>query len=221
MREPHRVASAVFALNLRYVVITSVTRDDLSDGGAGLFSATIQSVRKKCPGCRVEVLVPDFKGSVQSLETVIDALPDVLSHNIESVPSLYHMVRPQADYGRSLELLRRARGHGAITKSGIMLGLGESISEVRSVMHDLYRAGCSILTLGQYLQPDRDCLTVQRYYHPDEFALLRNEALSMGFHSVVAGPLVRSSYRAGKYCGNDEDTDEDATGTNPLQPNDS
>ena len=194
--EPDRVADAVAALRLRYAVVTSVTRDDLRDGGARVFAWTIDAIRAKSPSCRVEVLIPDFEGSELSLRKVLDADPDVLSHNIETVPSLYSRVRPQADYRRSLEVLTRAEKHGATTKSGLMLGLGESLDEVRRVMGDIYNTGCTTLTLGQYLQPSRKYLTVEKYYHPDEFAELRNQALALGFLYVVAGPLVRSSYHA-------------------------
>ena len=197
--EPGRVADAVAALHLSYAVVTSVTRDDLPDGGAGIFAGTIRSIREKSPGCRVEVLIPDFQGSFESLRTVLDAFPDVLNHNLETVPSLYPWVRPQADYVRSRELLKQAKLCGAVTKSGLMLGLGESLSEVRVVMNDLRMTGCEILTLGQYLQPNKRALSVEKYYHPDEFAQLKNEALSLGFRQVAAGPLVRSSYHAYQY----------------------
>jgi len=194
--EPERVAGAVASLCLSYAVVTSVTRDDLPDGGAGLFANTIRAIRRTSPGCKVEVLIPDFLGSPQPLDTVLDASPHVLNHNIETVPSLYPRVRPQADYSRSLQLLRRARDRGAVTKSGLMLGLGESGEEVRSVLRDLRGAGCDIVTLGQYLQPSREHLSVQRYYRPEEFGSLRSIALDLGFRDVAASPLVRSSYRA-------------------------
>ena len=197
--EPDRVAKAVAALRLKYAVVTSVTRDDLEDGGARVFAATIDAIRTKSPGCRVEVLIPDFQGSESSLRTVLDANPDVFGHNMETVPSLYSRVRPQADYRRSLEVLSRAETFGAVTKSGLMLGLGESLDEVRRVMGDLHNIGCTILTLGQYLQPSRKYLPVEKYYHLDEFVELRNHALTMGFLNVVAGPLVRSSYHAERY----------------------
>ncbi len=197
--EPGRVAEAVAALRLKYAVVTSVTRDDLVDGGAKVFAGTINAIRTKSPGCRVEVLIPDFQGSEVSLRIVLDADPDVLGHNVETVPSLYSRVRPQADYRRSLEVLTRAQKYGAITKSGIMLGLGESLDEVRRVMGDLCNIGCTILTLGQYLQPSRKYLPVEKYYHPDEFAELRNQALALGFLSVASGPLVRSSYHAERH----------------------
>jgi lipoic acid synthetase len=194
--EPNRVAGAVQSLGLKYAVITSVTRDDLADGGATLFAETIQRIHELAPGCRIEVLVPDFRGSKASLLSVLDAGPDVLNHNIETVPSLYHRVRPKADYRRSLYLLKEAHGYGSTTKTGLMLGLGETDDELVSVMKDLRDVGCSILTLGQYLQPGKNHLPVVKYYHPDEFNSLRERAQSMGFAHVVAGPHVRSSYHA-------------------------
>ena len=197
--EPERVAGAVASIGLSYAVVTSVTRDDLPDGGAGLFTDTIMAIRRLTPHCRIEVLVPDFQGSPQPLDTVLNASPHVLNHNIETVPSLYPRVRPQAVYGRSLQLLRRAKDRGAVTKSGIMLGLGESVEEVRSVLRDLRGAGCDMVTLGQYLQPSREHLSVQRYYRPEEFGSLRSIALDLGFRDVAAGPLIRSSYHAAQY----------------------
>jgi lipoic acid synthetase len=194
--EPGRVAHAVSSLHLKYVVITSVTRDDLADGGASLFAATIRAVRMRSPGCRIEVLIPDFRGSESSLGTVLDASPDVLDHNIETIPALYPTVRPRADYQRSLALLAYAHASGALTKTGMMLGLGEGMDEIRTVLQDVRNAGCSILTLGQYLQPGKHHLPVEKYYHPDEFAALRDVARAMGFQHVSAGPLVRSSYHA-------------------------
>jgi lipoic acid synthetase len=197
--EPDRVAKTVKSLRLKYAVITSVTRDDLPDGGAALFARTIELIRKNVPECRIEILVPDFQGSQPSLQTVLHASPDVLNHNLETVPAQYVRVRPQADYCRSLELLDRARLSGTITKSGLMLGLEETMDEIRSVLRDLRNVGCSILTIGQYLQPSGDHLPVSKYYHPEEFAALRQEAMGLGFKQVVAGPLVRSSYQAEKY----------------------
>ncbi len=197
--EPYRVADAVSALNLKYAVITSVTRDDLQDGGASLFAETIKAIQVQSPGCRVEVLIPDFQGSESSLRRVLGASPDVLNHNIETVPTLYPRVRPQAEYQRSIELLARAADHGTVTKSGLMLGLGEQRDEVMGVLSELRENGCSILTLGQYLQPRKNLLPVEKYYHPDEFDLLRADALAMGFKHVAAGPLVRSSYHAERY----------------------
>jgi lipoic acid synthetase len=200
--EPGRVADAVAALGLSYAVVTSVTRDDLPDGGADLFAETIRAIRRRSSQCSVEVLVPDFQGSSSSLTTVLDAKPDVLNHNIETVPSLYARVRPQADYGRSLRLLAAAKEQGNVTKSGLMLGLGEGMDEVRSLLRDLRSAGCDLLTIGQYLRPHHRALPVTVYYHPDEFAALRAEALAMGFRGVSAGPLVRSSYRAAEHARN-------------------
>jgi lipoic acid synthetase len=194
--EPQRVAAAVKALGLAYAVVTSVTRDDLPDGGASLFALTIRSIRNEAPDCRVEVLIPDFQGSESSLGTVLEEGPYVLNHNLETVPSLYPRVRPRADYGRSIGLLERAGKLGAITKSGIMLGLGERAGELTQVLKELRDTGCSILTLGQYLRPGKNNLPVERYYHPDEFRQLREQALELGFLQVASGPLVRSSYHA-------------------------
>lgn len=199
--EPGRVAEAVAALGLRYAVITSVTRDDLPDGGAGIFAAAIQAIRSASPDCGVEVLIPDFQGSEPALTTVLAAKPDILNHNLETVPSLYARVRPNADYHRSLELLERGAASGALTKTGLMLGLGESVEEILDVMRDVRGAGCSILTLGQYLQPGTRHIPVEKYYHPDEFEELRQQALSIGLKHVVAGPLVRSSYHASETFG--------------------
>jgi lipoic acid synthetase len=196
-REPQRVADAVKALDLDHAVVTSVTRDDLPDGGAGIFADTISAIRLCSPDCRVEVLVPDFQGSLASLAAVLNARPDILNHNIETVPSLYSRVRPGADYERSLLLLRRAKERGAATKTGLMLGLGEGIDEVRTVLRDLRSAGCGILTLGQYLRPSLNNLPVERYYRPEEFDELRQEAMALAFRDVISGPRVRSSYRAG------------------------
>ncbi len=199
--EPNRVADAVSALKLNYSVVTSVTRDDLIDGGASLFAETIRAIRSKSPQIRIEVLIPDFKGSETALRAVLAEKPDILNHNLETVPSLYARVRPQADYRRSLELLARSRTLGAVTKTGLMLGLGEGIEEVLSVMYDLRAAGCSILTLGQYLRPGKHHLPVEKYYHPDEFSDLKSHALHLGFGHVASGPLVRSSYHASDIAG--------------------
>ena len=196
--EPERVSRAVSLMGLSFAVITSVTRDDLPDGGAGHFAETISAIRRMSPQTLVEVLVPDFKGSQQAIETVAQACPDVLGHNVETVPRLYPMVRPGADYGRSLALFDQARGLGRRPplKSGLMLGLGESRDEVESVMDDLLAAGCTILTLGQYLQPTKDHIPVERFVTPEEFDEWGEKALAMGFSGVAAAPLVRSSYRA-------------------------
>jgi len=198
--EAERVAEAAVRLGLRHVVVTSVTRDDLPDGGAGQFAATVWAVRRRLPGATVEVLIPDFGGSCAALETVLAAAPDVLNHNLETVPRLYRRVRPGADYHRSLGVLAWARTctPQMVTKSGLMLGLGETVEEVLEVMYDLRRAGCDVLTLGQYLQPAEEQLEVVRYVPPHEFAAYEDKGLEMGFRAVAAGPLVRSSYRAAK-----------------------
>jgi lipoic acid synthetase len=200
--EPERVARAVQSLGLLYAVITSVNRDDRKDGGAELFALTIEAIRRIRPECKVEVLIPDFQGSREALATVLAARPDVLDHNTETVPRLYSLVRPGAHFERSLELIARVRemapqmGMNIATKSGLMLGLGEDISEVLDAMRALVGHGCQILTLGQYLQPSRDHLPIARYYTPREFADLKREGEAMGFRHVESGPLVRSSYHA-------------------------
>jgi lipoic acid synthetase len=196
--EPNRVANAATRMGLRYVVITSVTRDDLPDGGAGFFAETIREIRAISPGALVEVLIPDFQGDAAALQTVVTAHPDVLNHNLETVRRLYPLVRPQAIYSRSLELLRRARSYSAsiVTKSGLMLGLGEDPKEVPQALRDLRDTGCSMLTMGQYLQPSRANIPVARYLSPEEFDRWRETALTMGFTRVASGPLVRSSYHA-------------------------
>jgi lipoic acid synthetase len=201
--EPRRVAEVAARMSLNYVVVTSVTRDDLADGGAGFFTETIRFLRVRRPSARIEVLIPDFQGDEAALRIVLDARPDVLNHNLETVARLYPEVRPQAIYDRSLELLRRtgARVPGMAVKSGLMLGLGERPDEIESAMHDLLCAGCQILTLGQYLQPKRDCLPVARFVPPEEFDVWREVALEMGFTQVASGPLVRSSYHAEELCG--------------------
>jgi len=196
--EPERVAQAVSRLKLRYAVLTSVTRDDLPDGGAAHFAATIRTVRAHRPDCQVEVLIPDFQGDARALATVVAEHPDVLNHNVETVPRLYSDVRPQAAYDRSLELLRRAKELNLEqrTKSGIMVGIGESLDEVHATMRDLRGVGCDILTIGQYLRPSLLHLPVARYYEPAEFEALRTFGGEIGFLHVEAGPLVRSSYHA-------------------------
>jgi lipoic acid synthetase len=197
-QEPARVAEAAARMGLKYAVVTSVTRDDLPDGGAAHFAATIREIRRRVPGTQVEVLIPDFQGDRPALLIVLEARPDVLNHNIESVPRLYPQVRPQADYLRSLALLKRARDFdsGLATKSGLMLGLGEEAQEVRHTLQDLRAADCRILTLGQYLQPSPEHLPVIRYVTPEEFENWRTSALQMGFAEVASGPFVRSSYHA-------------------------
>jgi lipoic acid synthetase len=196
--EPARVASAVAAMGLRHVVITSVDRDDLPDGGASVFAETLRAVRERIPGCRIEVLIPDFQGLDSALRTVLDAAPDVLNHNVETVPRLYRMARAGGRYARSLELLDRARRYrpSTPTKTGLMVGLGEELDEVLDVLDDLRRVGVSILTVGQYLQPTPAHAPMARYWHPDEFAHLKATALAKGFAHVESGPLVRSSYHA-------------------------
>jgi lipoic acid synthetase len=196
--EPARVADAVGTMGLRYVVITSVDRDDLADGGSSIFAETITRIRGASPDCQIEVLIPDFKGEEAALRTVLDARPDVLNHNTETVPRLYRVARPGGRYPRALELLDRARRHAPDipTKSGIMVGLGEEWDEVVSTLADLREAGVGIVTIGQYLSPSASHLPVVRYYHPDEFEMLRATAQNMGFGHVACGPLVRSSYHA-------------------------
>ena len=196
--EPRRVAEAVAQMKLGYAVITSVNRDDLADGGAAIFAATLGAIRARVPGCKVEVLIPDFRGHWNALETVVAARPDVLNHNTETVPRLYRRVRMGAVYERSMELLRRAKAldPSMPTKSGIMLGLGETYDEILSTLGDLRAQNVDIITIGQYLQPTVGHLPVVRFYHPDEFAQIRRDGLALGFKHVEAGPLVRSSYHA-------------------------
>lgn len=196
--EPVRVAEAAAKMGLRYAVVTSVNRDDQPDGGARIFARTIQQIRERIPGCKVEVLIPDFRGDWNALATVMAARPEVLNHNMETVPRLYRRVRKGAVYERSLELLRRAKemSSGTPTKTGMMLGLGEEREEVLAAMKDIARQGVDILTLGQYLQPTREHLPVIRFVHPDEFAEFKRAGEAMGFKHVESGPLVRSSYHA-------------------------
>ena len=196
--EPRRVAEAVAILGLQHAVVTSVNRDDDLVGGARAFALVIEEIHRQAPGCRVEVLIPDFQGSQEAIRTVVDARPEVLNHNTESVPRLYRVVRSGARYERTLELLRYAkelRPEG-ITKSGVMVGLGEETHELLQVFRDLAAVHCDILTIGQYLRPSRDHLPMARLYTPREFAELKTEALKMGFRHVESGPLVRSSYHA-------------------------
>lgn len=196
--EPRRLADAVATLALRHVVITSVTRDDLSDGGAGHFTACVATLRDQCPTTRVELLIPDFRGSEAALRQILAAAPEVLNHNVETVPRLYSRVRPAADYPGSLTLLARAanHGHGIQIKSGIMLGLGEEEEEVLAVLRDLREAGVDSLTIGQYLAPSRSHLPVERYWTPEAFAELGQQARAMGFSRVQSHPLARSSFHA-------------------------
>lgn len=196
--EPERVAQAVKAMELKHAVITSVNRDEREDGGAPIFAAVIKRIRELQPGCSIEVLIPDFKGSIPALKIVMDALPDILNHNVETVPSLFKKVQPQDHYEWSEATLRNAKvlAPDVLTKSGIMLGLGETIEEVKSVMQDLRRWGVDILTIGQYLQPSRKHLPIERYYTLEEFAMFKQYGLEIGFRWVESAPLVRSSYHA-------------------------
>ncbi len=200
LEEPARVAEAIRQLGLRYAVITSVDRDDLIDGGAYIFAETIRATRESCRETRIEVLIPDFRGSIAALRTVVEARPDVLAHNVETVPRLYLVARAGSRYRRSLDHLRNAKSFGipVISKSSLMLGLGERRDEILECLNDLREAEVDIATLGQYLQPTKEHLPVDRFYSPDEFAELRAYALSLGFRHVEAGPLVRSSYHAEK-----------------------
>lgn len=194
--EPKRVAQAVKAMRIKHAVITSVTRDDLEDGGASMFAETIRQIRKIVPECKVEVLIPDFKGDESALDLVVKAKPDILNHNLETVPRLYKIVRPQASYERSLKVLEYSKKHGLVTKTGIILGIGETLDEVIEVMKELRKIDVDILTLGQYLQPTKMHLPVDRYVTPEEFEMLKRIGLEIGFKYVESAPLVRSSYRA-------------------------
>ncbi len=194
--EPRRVAEALATLGLRHTVITSVDRDDLEDGGAAHWAATIRAVRAACPEMTLEVLTGDFKGRTEDVDVVLEAAPDIFSHNLETVPRLSRQVRVQARYDRSYAVLAHAKRRGATVKTGLMLGLGEELDEVRAVLRELRELGCDIVTLGQYLRPSMRHLAIARYVHPDEFAMLKAEAEQLGFAHVEAGPLVRSSYHA-------------------------
>ncbi|HEY6951469.1 MAG TPA: lipoyl synthase [Bacteroidota bacterium] len=194
--EPRRVADAAERMGLRHAVVTSVNRDEREDGGSPIFAETIRLLHERVPGIRVEVLIPDFKGSETALDVVLAAQPDVLDHNVETVPRLYRTVRPQANYSQSLQVLQRAKQKGFTTKTGVMVGIGERTEEVLEVMGDLRKINCDIFTIGQYLQPTKDHLPVDRYVHPDEFRMFKEEGLKMGFRHVESGPLVRSSYHA-------------------------
>jgi lipoic acid synthetase len=198
LREPDRLAETVRTMGLRFCVITSVNRDDLPDGGAFIFAACIKKVRQQVPGCKIEVLIPDFEGSWLALKKVVDASPEVLNHNIESARRIFPRVRPKGDYGLSLQLLAKAKeiDPGTVTKSGIIVGMGETTKEVLETMEDLRAVGCDLLTIGQYLRPSGKHLSVARFYTPDEFAELREAGETMGFKHVASGPLVRSSYHA-------------------------
>jgi lipoic acid synthetase len=199
--EPLRLAGEVKHLGLRFVVVTSVTRDDLPDGGAGHFARVIEVMRRECPGVGIEVLIPDFQGSLRALKTVVDAAPDVLNHNVETVPRLYSSVRPQADYRRSIELLRRAKAlnPSLTTKSGLMVGLGETREEVLDLMTDLRSTSCDVITIGQYLSPSTNHHPVVEYVNPEIFEAYRRDALRLGFRDAASSPFVRSSYMAEKY----------------------
>lgn len=196
--EPARLVKLIGELGLEYVVITSVTRDDLKDGGASLFAQTITRIKQTSPETKVEVLIPDFKGSLEALSTVIGSGPQVLNHNLETVDRLYPQVRPEALYHRSLELLRNAKrlDRNIVTKSGLMIGLGEAREEIIESMKDLNKAGCGLLTIGQYLRPPSSSYQVRKHYHPEEFQELKRLGEDLGFQNVEAAPLVRSSYRA-------------------------
>jgi lipoic acid synthetase len=196
--EPSRVAQAVQALGLRHAVITSVNRDELPDGGAAMFADTIRETRRLSPGSTIEVLIPDFEGNEAAIMAVCAEKPDIVNHNIETVRRLFPSLRPQGKYQRSIDLLAKAKQHGMTTKSGLIVGMGETLDEIREVMRDLRSVGCDILTVGQYLQPTREHLPVARYYDPSEFVALREEGIATGFTSVEAGPLVRSSYHAAR-----------------------
>jgi lipoic acid synthetase len=198
--EPERVAGSVLALGLKHAVITSVTRDDLPDGGASVFADTVRAILASSPGTTIEILVPDFQGSGAALQALIDSGPDVINHNLETVPRLYPVVRQKASFERSLQLLERVRERAPhiITKSGIMVGLGENREELVELFHDLARSGCAVLTIGQYLQPTSSHHPVQRFLHPAEFETLQKLAVDAGIRRVMSGPLVRSSYNAGE-----------------------
>ncbi len=212
--EPGHVAEAVSELGLAYAVITSVTRDDLPDGGAQQFAATIRAVRAASPGTRVEALIPDFQGDAAGLETVLAAAPDVLTHNLETTESLYPRIRRAPEnYRRSLGVLAAAKARGARTKSGLMIGLGESTEDILRTFDDLRGAGCDLLTVGQYLRPSASHPAVEKYYTPEEFEALRTRALGLGFLEVASGPLVRSSFEAERLYRSVSPAQEDACGT--------
>jgi lipoic acid synthetase len=197
--EPERVARAVELMKLQHCVLTSVNRDELKDGGAEIWARTIRAIKTRCPGTTIEVLLPDFKGNWDALYRVLEEKPDVVSHNMETVPRLYRQVRPQAKYERSLEFIRRTKEAGFRTKSGAMLGIGETHEEILALMQDLLDHGCDVLTLGQYLQPTPQHLPVQRFMTPEEFEMYRQIGLEMGFDYVESGPLVRSSYHSERH----------------------
>ena len=198
IKEPRDIAESVKTLGLNYVVITSVTRDDLKDGGASIFYETVQEIRRVNDSCKIEVLIPDFKGDQDAIQKVIDAAPDVINHNIEVVEALFSYIRPQGDYQRSLKVLKtiKTKEKNIPIKSGFMVGLGENTEQILATMHDLRDANVDFLTIGQYLQPTRNHAEVKKYYPPEEFVTLKNAALQLGFLHVESGPLVRSSYHA-------------------------
>jgi lipoyl synthase len=197
--EPRRVAEAARLMNLKHVVVTSVNRDERRDGGAPIFAGTINEVRRQVPGCTVEVLIPDFRGIWDALDIVIEARPDLMNHNMETVPRLYRRVRPQADYQRSLDVLERSKKAGLRTKSGIMVGLGETDEEVVALMKDFVTIGLDVMTIGQYLQPTRMHLPVEDFVHPDKFRWYKEQGEALGIGHVESGPLVRSSYHAERH----------------------
>lgn len=200
LNEPIRVAESVVELNLRHVVITSVDRDEIKDGGASIFSETVKLIRRDKPDCTIEILIPDFRGDENSFKIIMQNPPDILNHNLETVKRLYHAVRPQAKYQRSLNLIRWFSDKGLRTKSGIMVGIGEKKEEVVELMSDLVANGCQILTIGQYLQPTKMHLPVDRFVTPEEFLYYKEEGLKIGFKAVESAPLVRSSYHADKHA---------------------
>lgn len=198
--EPRRVADAVYNLKLKHVVITSVDRDDLDDGGASIYSETIKLIREKLPNCTIEILIPDFKGDEKSFEIIMENPPDILNHNLETVKRMYPVVRPQAKYQRSLDLLKWFKEKGLLTKSGIMVGIGETKDEVFNLMNDLRSVNCDIITIGQYLQPSKEHLQVHRYVELDEFKEYEQYGKNLGFKDVFSGPFVRSSYHAERHA---------------------
>jgi lipoic acid synthetase len=198
--EPRRVVDAIKQLNLRHAVITSVNRDELEDGGASIFRECIRILREEKPDCTVEILIPDFKGNEKAFETIMQYPPDILNHNLETVKRLYHAVRPQAKYERSLNLIKWFKSKGLKTKSGIMVGIGEKTEEVLELMKDLFNHGCEIMTIGQYLQPTKVHLPVDRFVTPEEFGMYKEKGLKMGFKVVESSPLVRSSYHADEHA---------------------
>lgn len=200
LEEPKRVVQSVVELNLRHVVITSVNRDELKDGGATIFKECVRLIREQKPDCTVEILIPDFKGDEEAFKIIMKYPPDILNHNLETVPNLYHAVRPQAKYERSLELIKWFKSRGLKTKSGIMVGIGEKPGEILDLMKDLVAHGCDILTIGQYLQPTKEHLPVDRFVTPDEFKMYKEEGLKIGFKIVESSPLVRSSYHADEHA---------------------